>query len=158
MLFKISPIVSVFSKFHEQVKYLKDVFQKNSFPTNSVDKCIKMFLNKQFLQKIIGHTVPEKELFIVLPYLGVSSLCFRTRLKKASMATCHFVKLKLFLNHQDDYFFRFKDTIPLCLHSKIVYKFTCGRCDATYYGETCRHFKVRVAKTKKNQQPLKAIC
>ena len=31
----------------------------------------------------------------------------------------------------------------MCLRSNIVYKFTCGRCNATYYGETCRHFKVR---------------
>ena len=23
-------------------------------------------------------------------------------------------------------------------------KVSCGRCNATYYGETCRHFKVRV--------------
>ena len=27
---------------------------------------------------------------------------------------------------------------------KFVCKFTCGRCNATYYGETRRHFKVRV--------------
>ena len=32
----------------------------------------------------------------------------------------------------------------MCLRSNIVYTFTCGRCNATYYGETCRHFKVRV--------------
>ena len=41
-------------------------------------------------------------------------------------------------------FFRFKDKIPLCLRSNIVYKFACGRCSATYYAETCRYFKVRV--------------
>ena len=41
-------------------------------------------------------------------------------------------------------FFTFKDKTPLCLHSNIVYKFTCDRCNSTYYGETCGHFKVRV--------------
>ena len=34
--------------------------------------------------------------------------------------------------------------IPLCLRSNIVYKFVCGRYNATYYSETCHHFKVRV--------------
>ena len=89
-------------KFHEEVNYLKDVLKKNSFPTNLVDKCIKIFLNKQFSQKILEHTVPKKILFIVLPYLGMPSLCLRTRLQKASIATFHFVKLKLFLHHQND--------------------------------------------------------
>ena len=41
-------------------------------------------------------------------------------------------------------FFQFKDKMPYCLHSNIVYKFSCGRCNATYYGETCRHLSVRV--------------
>ena len=34
--------------------------------------------------------------------------------------------------------------MPCCLRSNVVYKFSCGRCNATYYGETCRHLSVRV--------------
>ena len=45
-------------------------------------------LGEKFFFKVVG-----KE-------LGMSSLCFRTRLQKASTTTFHFVKLKLFLNHQ----------------------------------------------------------
>ena len=41
-------------------------------------------------------------------------------------------------------FFRFKYKIPLCLRSNIICKSACGRCNAIYYGETCRLFKVRV--------------
>ena len=33
--------------------------------------------------------------------------------------------------------------MPLCSRSNIVYKFACGRWNATYNGETCRHFKDR---------------
>ena len=36
--------------------------------------------------------------------------------------------------------------MPYCLRSNVVYKFSCGRCNATYYGETCRHLSVRVGK------------
>ena len=45
LLFRVFPIVLDFSKFHEEVKYLKNVFAL-------VDKCIKIFLNRQFSQKI----------------------------------------------------------------------------------------------------------
>ena len=30
------------------------------------------------------------------------------------------------------------------LHCNAVYKFSCGRCNATCYGKTCRHLNVRV--------------
>ena len=52
MLFRLFSIVLDFSKFLEEVNYLNDVLKKNSFPTNLVDKCIKILLNKQFSQKI----------------------------------------------------------------------------------------------------------
>ena len=102
LLFLMFSIVSDFSKFQEEVNYLKDVLKKNSFPSTLADKCIQVFLNMQFSQKILEHTAPKKEFFIILPYLGMSSLCLRTVYKKASIATFHFVKLKLFLNHQYD--------------------------------------------------------
>ena len=40
--------------------------------------------------------------------------------------------------------FSFKDKIPSVLCSGIVYKFQCGSCNATYYGKTKPHFKVRM--------------
>ena len=40
-------------------------------------------------------------------------------------------------------FFKFKDSIPLHLHSHLIYKFQCSNCSITYYGETERHLKVR---------------
>ena len=45
-------IFSDFSKFHEEVNYLKDVSKKNYFPTILVDKCIKIFLNIQLPRKL----------------------------------------------------------------------------------------------------------
>ena len=43
-------------------------------------------------------------------------------------------------------FFTFKDKIPSFLRSGIVYKFHCGSWNATYYGKSKRHFKVRMCK------------
>ena len=137
-----------------------------------MDKCIRIFSNKQFSQKILEHTVPKKKLFIVLPDLGMSSLCLRTGLQKSINSNISFCKIKIIFRSSTRLadFFRFKDKIPLCLRSNVVYKFTCGRCSATYSGETCRHFKVRVGEhsgispltnkrsKSKNQQLLKTIC
>ena len=122
------------------------MLKKNSFPTNLVDKCIKIFLNKQFSQKIPEHTVPKKELFIVLPYLGIPSLCLRTCLQNSINSNISFCKIKVVFKSSKHLanFYRFKDKTPLCLCSNIVYTFTCGRCIAAYYSETCCHFKVRV--------------
>ena len=77
------------------------------------------------------------------------SLCLRTLLiKKTINSNISFCKINFFfkLSTRLANFFRFKDKIPLCLNSNIVYKFMCGRCNATYYGKTCHYFKVRVGK------------
>ena len=71
-----------FSKFNEEVNYLKDELKTKYFSTTLVETCIKIILNKQFAQKIVEHTVPKRELFIVLQYLGMSSPCLRTCLQK----------------------------------------------------------------------------
>ena len=36
--------------------------------------------------------------------------------------------------------------MPFNLRSNVVYKFSCGRCNTTYYGKTCRHLNIRVGK------------
>ena len=41
-------------------------------------------------------------------------------------------------------YFSYKDPIPNCLKSFLVYKFTCASCSSSYVGETCRHFKTRI--------------
>ena len=39
--------------------------------------------------------------------------------------------------------FRFKEPLPYDLMSKVVYKYTCGTCNSSYYGETDRNLKLR---------------
>ena len=56
--------------------------------------------------------------------------------------------------------FRFKDRIPKELTSGVVYKFQCGLCNESYYGECVRHLNVRIGEhigisplTKKKVKP-----
>ena len=41
-------------------------------------------------------------------------------------------------------YFSTKDKMPSALNSHVVYKFTCACCNASYVGETKRHYTVRV--------------
>ena len=63
--------------------------------------------------------VPKKELFIGLPYVGMSSFCLTTRLQKSINSNISFCKIKFFVNHQHDYI--------TFLSSKIIYLCVCAR-------------------------------
>ena len=41
-------------------------------------------------------------------------------------------------------FFTFKDKLTKMLLSELVYQYRCGGCNANYYGNIKRHFKVRI--------------
>ena len=129
-----------------EVSHLKEILRKNVFPIELIDSGIKTFLNKKFLHTPVAMTVEKKELFIVLSYLGNLSLALRTRLQNSINKNLPFCKIKVIFKSTTrlSNFFRFKDKVPFNLRSNVVYKFLCGRCNATYYGITCRHLNVRV--------------
>ena len=76
-----------------------------------------------------------------MPYLGEISLQTRTKLRKSLKGLLNSCKLQIVFKSQRKLsnVFRFKDRLP----SDLVYKYTCGRCSSTYYGETDRHLKIR---------------
>ena len=119
------------------------MLKKNSFPTTLVEKCVKIFLNRTFEQKIVKHTVPKKDSFTLSWYVFP---VFENTLTKSINRNISFCKINIIFRSSKwlAIFFRFKK-ILLCLCSIIVLKFACGRCDATYHSESCRRFKVRVS-------------
>ena len=90
--------------------------------------------------------MPEKTLFLVLPYLGPLSLQTRTKLRKSLKGILNCCKLQIAFKSQNKLAkaFHFKDRIPKELTSGVVYKFQCGLCNEPYYGECVRHFNVRI--------------
>ena len=63
--------------------------------------------------------------------------CFKNSLPQSN------VKIVLKSTNRLSSLFRFKDVIPKELQSNLVYKFSCGNCNITYYGKTERHLNVR---------------
>ena len=146
LLFRRFSLCSDFIKFHHEIDKLKSILYKNSYPRDLIDKCIKEFLDKILTPKPVVSTVPKKQLIITLPYLGKLSLQIRTRINrimKNKLPYCN-VQFVFQTKCKISNFFTFKDKIPLVLRSGIAYKFQCGSCNATYYGKTKRHFKVRM--------------
>ena len=110
-----------------------------------IDNCFKTFVDKLFIKHPQLATVEKKTLFLSLPYLGEIFLQTRTKLTKSFKGLLNSCKLQIVFKSQRKLsnVFRFKDRLPFDLVSGVVYKYTCGRCNSTYYGETDRHLKVR---------------
>ena len=90
-------------------------------------------------------TVPKKDLLIILPFLGQFSLNLRSILYNCLKKTLPQCNTKVVFQSKNclSNVFRFKDSIPKELPSRLVYKFSCSNCNITYYGETERHLNVR---------------
>ena len=138
LLFRFLSLCSDFIKFHHEIDKLKSILYKNSNPRDLIDKCIKEFLDKILTPKPVVSTVLKKDLIIALPYLGKLSLQIRTRINRIMKNKLPYCNVRLVT------FFTFKDKISSFLRSGIVYEFKCVSYNATYYGKTKRHFKVRV--------------
>ena len=117
-------------------------------------------------------TVPQKTLFLVLSCLGPLSLQTRAKLRKSLKYLFNCCKLQIVFKSQNNQLtlfvlkiafqkilhlvsfiksqnkstntFRFTDCIPKEFTSGVVYKFQCGRCNESYYGECIKHLSVRI--------------
>ena len=107
-------------------------------------------------------TVEKKPLVLVLQSLGSISLQTRTKLKKSFKNIFDYCTLQIVFKNKTRLvdIFHFKDQIPNDLTSSVVYKFQCGLCNESYYGECVRHWNVRIGEhigisllTKKQVKP-----
>ena len=92
-------------------------------------------------------TVPKKQLYLVLPYMGKMSALVKSGLARSLHKRLPFCKVKIAFktsNRLKNYFC-FKDVVPEPLRSCQIYNFTCGSCNASYIGKTFRHMKVGVS-------------
>ena len=145
----------------EEIDKLKSIWRKNLYPNTLIKSCINVFFSKLFIEKAVKHTVPKKELFLSLPYLGIQSLQVRKRLNLLFKDYLPYCNLKIVFNSKSRLknLFVFKDKIPIYMKSRLIYKFTCSICKVAYIGKTNRHFHVRynehLGLSKLTNKPLK---
>ena len=83
--------------------------------------------------------------FLKLPYFGYQSDKLSSELRL--LLSKYFGNLTFNIILTNKYtigsFFNYKDVLPKCLQSSIVYKFCCPVCRGQYIGSSVRTFKVR---------------
>ena len=144
-LFRCFSICFDYTLFYLDVENVKKILKKNSYPSVIIQQPIKSLLNKLYIPKKVIPTFPKKELFIMLPYLGTMSsnikrkwrTCFKNSLSQYN------IKIIFKSTNRLSYLLHFKDIIPRELQPHLVYIFSCGNCNVTYYGKTERHLNVR---------------
>ena len=146
LLYRAYMICSSFQSLHDEIERLKDIFSRNGYPCRLVDKCVLKFFNKLYQKKDPVHTVPKKELTMIMPFLGTTSFKLKNELVRTFRKIVPFCNLKIVFktNRRLSSFFPFKDQIPKSLLSGVIYKYTCAECNLSYIGCTKRFWEKRL--------------
>ena len=80
-----------------------------------------------------------------MSYLWPIPLQVRTKIRNAMKSTLNCCKLQVIFKNKRKLsnMLKFKDRVPCNLVSGVVYEYTCGRCNSSFYGETEKHLKIR---------------
>ena len=113
------------SKFHFEIEKLKEILLSNGYSNKFIDKCISKFMNKLYIKKPVMLTVPKKQLYLVLPFMGKMSALVKSGLVRSLHKRLPFCKVKIVFktfNRLTNYF-SFKDVVMfvnLCVLAKFI--------------------------------------
>ena len=110
-----------------------------------IGKCVKKFLDKLFIKKKkVKDSFTKKEIKVSLEFLGKISLQVKRQLTEIFRTCNKDIKVNVVLKSsvRMSNALRFKDQIPKCLNSILLYRLTCNTCNSVYIGKTRRHYLV----------------
>ena len=163
LLYRAYMISSSYDSLHKEIENLKRIFGKNGYPSSFIDKCILRFFDKMYEKKVAVHTVPKKELLMVLPFLGTTSWNVKNNILRSFRKIVPFANLKIVFKTQKrlSSCFTFKDKFPKALMSGVIYHYTCAACNRSYIGSTKRYWEKRLEEhshiSARTGQPLSGL-
>ena len=100
-----------------------------------------------YIKKPVTKTVPKKQLYLVLLFMGKMLALVKSGLIRSLPKRLSFRKVKIVFKTSNclKNYFSFKDIILELLRSCQIYYFTCGSCNVSYTGKSFRHMKFRVS-------------
>ena len=103
-------------------------------------------MNKLFIKRTGDpNTTQKKEITMSKDYLRKISLLAKKQLTNIFRSYRKDIKLNVVFktSNQLRNTFKFKDQLPRCIISKVLYKYKCDICNNVYIGKTKRHLIVR---------------
>jgi len=65
---------SSYFSFSREIDYLRTIFDNNGYPARMIDNCVNKFLNRKLVPATTSiPTVPKKQVYVSLPYIGPDS-------------------------------------------------------------------------------------
>jgi len=140
---------SNWNNFHESIERAKTILLKNQYPPRFSDSIIQDTITKLVLKenKCKDDDKLDADPFLLfVQYRGKCSEKYASEIKKTGVQ----VKIIFTLRKLKTVTPSLKPPIEkaLTLRSKVVYQFTCSRCEACYVGATSRHLQTRHIKRK----------
>ena len=132
----------------QEISKLKKFFSQNGFNQFSLNRRIFGKLEKIKNPDPVTQTVSKKTIYASLPYMSEEySNTMMTGISRLVTEFFPHVDIKIAFRNRftTSSLFKFKDEVPLCVRSNLVYQFNCGMCNSKYIGETSRHYTTRVA-------------
>ena len=116
-------ICSDWTKFNQELRFLKGVFLKNGYPSGFIDSCFKKVIDNVLTESPVKLTVEKCLLILPLSFLGDISLQLRTKLRKSSENIVNCCKVQIVYKSQRRLSsqFCFKEPLPYDLMSKVVF-------------------------------------
>ena len=132
---------SDWKNFHESIERAKSILLKNQYPPRFSDRIIKDTLSKLVLseKKVKEENNTDDPFLLFIQYRGKPSENYANDIRRTGVP----VKIIFTLRKLKTCTPSLKPPVEKSLRSKIVYKFTCPRCESCYVGATSRHLTTR---------------
>ena len=130
-----------------EISFLSNYFNKNCYPLHIFPNLTKKFLDNIFQPKVPSFDVPKKIVHVSLPYIGNQTSIIKKNLESSLSILYPYVQFRFIFKNPLTIgsLFRFKDTLPELMRSRVIYRYVCSKCNfGTYIGCTNRLLKVRI--------------
>ena len=129
-----------YKTFYNTLTFLKNTLLKNGYPIGILNYHINNFTTKRTTVHNITEGPKKKDIILTLQYLGQNSYRTAGKLQRIIHSLHSHVNLKTIFTSSSTLckHFLYKDKLQTTQRAKVVYKFSCLDCDASYIGKTKR--------------------